>query len=697
MKQPRNLTLWCLTLLLSLVLVGTGCSSAGNPDKKDDDNENLVIPGQNQNNNQQGSDAIVSPDDTLVEPEDDTVIPVDPGDVVIFADNAEEPGDDVQEPGPDLPVQPGDCIDKDNDGYGVNCYLGADCDDTNKNFNVYCPPCQNQTAEGCPCNAEGLSEVCYEGDSSTVGIGQCQLGQRFCQSGYWSACVGQIVPKPEECNDIDDDCDGAVDEGVLSPCGNCDPFCDTLEAGPDSPYPFEPGEGNSEGVGTNIDGYLVLDASTTDLSFIWVANSGEQTISKLDTDSGDELGRYKVCGSPSRTAVDLLGNVYVGCRSDGGVAKIAIDEKLCIDKNNNGVIDTSHGSQVYPGDDECILYQVYPGGSCARALGVDKDNNPWVGDWTAQTLKRLDGDDGAVLQSIPIGCSPYGLVIDGSGIIWVSGRGCNQMVRVDPETNQVQKLTPPSGNMYGITVDLKGNVWMGHYSNHAISRYVPATGQWDYITSGLGSGCPRGMAGSTDGYMYSGLGCSGTQIARVDIDTLQVNLINIAPGTTPIGVALDSKGFIWAVCYSSSSAAKINPDTLSLVGNYPVGKNPYTYSDMTGYALHNFTAPQGNYTHTFGGWEEIRVKWKAIYVDADYPDENAYVKLEVRTAITEEMLDQTPWQGMYGPYPPEFFPLDLTQVPAMDGKVLQVRVWLFSKDKLSTPIVKSIQAKFAQD
>jgi streptogramin lyase len=686
-------------VVVLLVGLAVGCSSGNKTTGKDDSGP--IFPGTKTDIKPTG--------DTGTGPGSDTILPDD--DVIIPDEDGYQPGDDdvtdtpedglVEPPEPDATdtPEPENCVDKDNDNYGDNCYLGADCDDTNPYFTVYCPPCDTQTSEGCPCTNPGQTEVCYEGDSATVGIGDCQLGQRSCINGYWSACIGQILPTAEECNDLDDDCDGSVDEGVLSPCGNCDPFCDTLEAGPGTVYPFETDEDNSEGVGTNIDGFLVLDSSQTNLSFIWIANSGEGTVSKLDTETGTELGRYKVCGNPSRTAVDLLGNVYVGCRSDGGVAKIAIDEALCIDKNQNGVIDTSQNSSPMPSGDECILFIKYPGGTCARALGVDKENNPWVGDWSQQTLKKLDSETGNVLDSIPINCNPYGLVIDGTGIIWLSGRGCNKLIRVDPETKNVQHLNPPSTNLYGITVDTKGRVWMGHYSNHGISRYDPETGQWNWITQSIGSHCPRGMAGSTEGFMYSGLGCGGDHhYAKVDIDTLQVTIHDIGPGNkTSVGVAMDSSGHLWAVNYSSSSATKINTANDQKVGEYPVGSSPYTYSDMTGYALHNFTAPQGNYTQVFGGWEEIRVKWTALYIEAEFPDENAYIQVEVRTAPKEEELPSKVWQGKYGPFPPQFFPLDLTQVPQMDGKYLQVRLWLFSKDKLSTPIIKSIQAKFAQD
>ena len=618
-------------------------------------------------------------------------------------------GDDDGGAAPDTEQPPEDCEDLDGDGYGPGCYIGNDCDETNPHFNVYCPPCQYQTTAGCPCEQPNLVEFCYEGDPAEVGIGVCSLGERYCDGQYWSECLGQIVATPEACNLLDDDCDGQTDEGVLSPCGDCDPLCDSLKAGPNSENPFLPTDENSDGVGLNLDGFLILDSTKLNLAFIWVANSGEATVSKLDTDTGQELGRYHACGSPSRTAVDLYGNAWVGCRSGGGVMKIAIDEALCIDFNGNGVIDTSNdasgdgqiqSNEMLPfGQDECVLFTVFPGGSVVRGLGVDAENHVWAGMWSSQVLHRLTPDDGTVVQSVSIPANPYGLVLDGEGVIWVSGRGGSKLVRVDPNTDppEVSSYTPPCGSLYGITVDMNGMVWTGHYSDHCITRFNPQTNQFNTITQNLGSHCPRGMAGSTDGYMYSGLGCSGsTQIAKVDIDTLAVELVDISPGSTPIGVALDSNGYVWAVNYNTSNAMKVDPHTGQKFGPYPVGQSPYTYSDMTGYALQNFTAPQGSYTTTLGGWSEIRVKWESLWVNAEIPM-GANIMVEVRTAMSEEALATTPWQGMFGPFPPETFPLDLSVHPAMDGKYIEIRLWLFSEDKESTPIVKEIQAQFNSD
>ncbi len=699
-KAMISLTVWVVWGGLFFL---AGCSSGAETSSNPGNDTGLVMPGQDTGTRSSVDDA--DEPDTAEPPEDEDIW-VEPGpdsDATIEPD-AEPAGDagitDSTEE-EELPPPPKECIDLDGDGYGDDCYLGNDCDDSNPNFTIYCPPCETQTIEGCKCLQEGITEMCYESDPGSVGIGVCQLGQRNCQLGYWTACIGQITPIPEICDDLDNDCDGQVDEGVLSPCGDCDPFCDTLEVGPEGAEPFEPTEDNSGGIGTNLDGHLILDSSQINLGFIWVANSGEGTVSKLDTETGEELGRYNTCGSPSRTAVDLMGNVYVGCRSGGGVAKIAIDEAICIDKNGNGVIDTSDGSWTMPsGQDECVLYIVYPGGSCARALGVDSDNHAWVGMWNAKTLKRLEPDTGAVVASVNIPANPYGLVIDGNGVIWVSGRGGDKLVRVDPKVEpiQVSSWGVPGGNLYGINVDANGNVWMGQYSNGSVAKFTTANQSFTNISVG---GCPRGMAGSVDGFMYTGLGCGGNHsVVKIDVNTHAVSSLDTngpnGGGVQPIGVALDSEGFVWAVNYQTSNASKIDPVTGQVNGPYPVGANPYTYSDMTGYALHNFTAPQGHYTTDFGGWEEIRVKWEALYVDADMP-ENSHLKLEVRTAETYEELEEVPWQGLFGPYPPELFPLDLAALPNMEGKILQVKVWLFSADKLSTPVVKAIKAKFASE
>ena len=75
---------------------------------------------------------------------------------------------------------------------------------------------------GCPCAAVE-PEVCFFGPPEAAGVGACRSGLMVCWDGSWGVCNGVVLPTAEICNEVDDDCDGQVDEGVLSECGTCGP------------------------------------------------------------------------------------------------------------------------------------------------------------------------------------------------------------------------------------------------------------------------------------------------------------------------------------------------------------------------------------------------------------------------------------------------------------------------------------------
>ncbi len=590
--------------------------------------------------------------------------------------------------------------DEDGDGFGDGCFLGPDCDEGNPMLNVYCPPCDYGIYEGCTCTNPGSQIDCYPDEASFIGIGECKAGQQTCDDGYWGPCFGYVTPYAEECDYLDNDCDGEVDEEVLNPCGDCNAGCNALGAGPDDEYGFDLNEESSSGVAENVDGYIVLDSESFNIQYIWIANSGESTVSKINTETGKEEGRYDVCSNPSRTAVDLYGDVWVGCRNDGGVAKILVHELMCEDKDGNGTIETSKdvdgngvisgGEMLANGTDECVKFQVNPGGSCQRALGVDKQNHGWAGAWNEKMLRRMDPDDGHVVQEIGIPANPYGLVIDKGGVIWVSGRGGSVLVRADPANNDVQSFTPGgSFDPYGIALDYKGRIWTGNCcSEHVAYRFDPQAGTFAKAPT---SSRPRGLVGSLDGKVYVA-NDESNKVAVVNADTLQTTgYVDLGSGRFPIGMTIDFDGFIWAVNQSSASATKINSQNLSVVGEYPTGTGPYTYSDMTGYMLHAFTNPTGYYKHLFGGWG-LRLRWTGLIVDAYLPGGTS-IKVRFRAGNTEEELAQLPWGESIGPFPPQTFPLDLMPYN-LSGHYLQVEISLFASEDGVTPIVKGIEIQF---
>jgi hypothetical protein len=56
----------------------------------------------------------------------------------------------------------------------------------------------------------------------TSDVGNCEFGVQLClANGTWGQCEGAVESTEEVCNDQDDNCNGDIDEGVLNLCGSC--------------------------------------------------------------------------------------------------------------------------------------------------------------------------------------------------------------------------------------------------------------------------------------------------------------------------------------------------------------------------------------------------------------------------------------------------------------------------------------------
>ncbi|RLB65976.1 MAG: hypothetical protein DRI90_00640, partial [Deltaproteobacteria bacterium] len=72
--------------------------------------------------------------------------------------------------------------------------------------------CDGQTDEGCSCT-NGNTQSCYNGPGGTQGVGECVAGLQTCTGGAWGTCVGEVTPSTDSCDGLDNDCNGAVDQG----------------------------------------------------------------------------------------------------------------------------------------------------------------------------------------------------------------------------------------------------------------------------------------------------------------------------------------------------------------------------------------------------------------------------------------------------------------------------------------------------
>ncbi len=636
------------------------------------------------------------------------------------------------------------------------------------------PVCTGAPALGCPCEAGQPAVSCFDGPSEAASVPPCRKGLRSCDPTIetWGQCEGQVLPALETCDGEDNDCDGTIDDGVVSLCGDCTPGCDHSIFGDPGAFPM-PGDPlppgaidvDSDGVGLDPMGDLILDSDSIELHFLWVANAGEGTVSKLDTVTGQEVARYAsltrnasavvdVMGygigslqpwgginSPSRTAIDYYGNVWVGNRAFGyqpSATKIMNDEGDCIDRNGNGVIDTSREVNGTPGiqltdpgeffaeEDECIAFTVIVGtnNGYARAVAIDggvdpgDPGNAWIGIFNEQAFYQLNGTDGTLVQRVPpsgaSGISPYGAAIDGSGQLWAPhGAGGGPTVwRIDTVTGTSVATYGATGlgcgGSYGIAIDLMGKVWIGGWSCASAIRFDPATTSWSEVAIpgyyGAGWGA-RGLGGDLNGNMWVALhthSFTGGAVARVNTTSLTSTGVWDVAGVVPVGAAVDFDGNVWTVNQSTSNASRVHvdpttlepsphPTTGNIVDTFAVGNAPYTYSDFTGLALRTVTRPSGDYIVNYEGCPDgEQAHWDEVDFDATAPAGTA-VQIWVRAG---DDLATLPTQPQYGPWTVPPANLQVPPGPVPDSRYLQLTIRLISEDRMTSPIVHSYELRW---
>ena len=293
-------------------------------------------------------------------------------------------------------------------------------------------------------------------------------------------------------------------------------------------------------------------------------------------------------------------------RDPGAVTKIRGNVMKCVDKNGNGMIDTSTGPNDIKawGADECMIWTIvhpFAGGFSTGPRGVTWTAGTWDYDlckyvepkvWLGYLaaggiahIVRIDGLTGVVEVTLPVpafvgsGYAPYGGALDPQFRPWFTGlRG--EAIRVNTDQNPITVSrfpAPGSVQAYGMTVDSDGNVWTGGCSG-PVSMFDPVANQWISIAGT--SACHRGI-GAGDQYVWV---ASNSPCGLVQIDRKSRTLVtkHTPPGcSVAIGISIDVENYLWLVD-QSGFAWKINQDNVQWDKKVTVPGSHYVYSDMTG-------------------------------------------------------------------------------------------------------------------
>ncbi len=440
-------------------------------------------------------------------------------------------------------------------------------------------------------------------------------------------------------------------------------------------------------------GGLTTEASLTDEDYLWVPNTGESTLSKWSARNRVELARYRVglasgecrgrccwennCNMPSRTVVDGRGDAYVASRGfmmQGTVTKVAAERRDCLDRNGNGMIDTSTGpTNVLPyGDDECVLWTAPVGsvGATLRSLAIDRgdedqrDGYVWVGACANppgagnQGLWKLDPRTGSVLRAVPFAACAYGAVVTPDGTLWQHSlnRG---ITPVNPYSGTVGPMVrlPTNlargcaGGSYGITADLRGRLWLSGTSCADTLGYDPRTQSWTRVNlrpfgatiAGLGvTVAPSGRlwipAIAMSSTLFSWDGDDFVRNGTLPASAVTQHTLDGLNTSTwrPSALGATRDGALWLAFYNPNSPLlRFDPATRAL--ERISGPNQvYTYTDFTG-GVRRLLLGRGVYSETIDTGCP-NPTFAELTWDAETP-ENTALTFSMRTSATRDALD----------------------------------------------------------
>lgn len=487
---------------------------------------------------------------------------------------------------------------------------------------------------------------------------------------------------------------------------------------------------------------LQLEAKLTTFPTMWIANAGEDTVSKIDTTANVELARYRTWfgpegepgfndhynqawsgAAPSRTAVDREGNVYVANRqfeSNRPATVVKILASGGIDRNGNGVIDTSSdlngngyigtngvdapvmdageimpladtdgNGKIDPGEiqDERVAWavDVGPDDGCGRSLAIDVQGNIWVGLFNDSSYYKLDGETGAILSG-PISTNvdgqshyPYGALVDGNGILWGASLGYT-LLRLDTKTEEVTLYNHSNfGSNYGIAIG-NGKVYLASSSNsNSYIEFDPSTETFSAPGVLQYSSC--GVAVDRDGNIVVGKSTGGG-VAKFAPDGSLIWEATKQAGTGHVrGVVVDSNNDVWCIHLNENRLSKFQGADGAPLGVIESGNSPYTYTDATG--LTRFTE-----TEPYGRWTVVQdsgtagTQWGRIYWNREAEGctpEGTCIMVQARAADSQEALEGLAYTDVQNDAPFE-----------MTGQFIQVRATLQADVNLTTPVLSDI-------
>jgi hypothetical protein len=453
---------------------------------------------------------------------------------------------------------------------------------------------------------------------------------------------------------------------------------------------------------------ITLDGVSAPMPYMFLAQTDEGIILKLDTITGKQLGRYlstltSYCANcavgpgayPSRIIVDFDGDAYIANRAFGGqgsLSKLAGQLSSCVDRNKNGMIETTKDTnndgiididdptEYYGQADECLLWTIPVGAVDAlpRALTLDGKGFAYVGTYSTQKAYKIDikASPAAIVKEVDLPSTPYGFSLWGN-YLYSSALGAPVM-RMDLGDDSIVTMNAP-GN-YGIAVDQNGIAWFG---GQGLQRC-------DFDMGGdcqqFGDASMNGTAVDSFGQIWASANGTvfkfandGTVLGSVQVS----NSYGVAIGhdNDPRVIGFSAAFRVAAGAVGQPPGAVTTYSTAHKSGSEPFN---YTYTDFTGFGAQNISITKGEWTVSHDSGEDATPWTKLIFnqePEGKVPAGTS-ITFQVRAADTEDGLALQPWVDVE----------DGAPVQPVVGRYVEIRARLLITDEMldESPVLSDL-------
>ena len=492
-------------------------------------------------------------------------------------------------------------------------------------------------------------------------------------------------------------------------------------------------------------GGLVVSVNEDQKAHLWLVNTAESTISKWDPGRNrpSEVGKFRVglpagecpgsccwdegCNMPSRVAIDSAGDAYIASRGfgmQGTVTKVAGDVERCVDRNNNGRIETSrNGEAMDYGADECIIWTrpVGPANAVLRAMAIDQGDNVhpngyvWVGGYNTRAAWKLNPETGETITQVDLEVPAYGMIVTANGDLYVSTLGRGELQVINTRTNQAgavianpADLRGGGNSSYGVAIDDRGRVWMNGWGTPDAIAYDPADGTWCRMSLPFDMQVGRGITMDPSGRMWAAVGADGQShvafwdsedcVSGRSTEVPRRNLIQMENGIEgPSAIGSDEKGRMWLAHYESPKLVMIEPDNNFRVTTFDGTNRVYSYSDFTG-VLRRMSIGQGSYEHDFEA-DCDNPQWTALSWQARTPPGSSITFTAQTAARRAKLVEGQPVN--VGRSPGDLGPINISgrlNAANVDSRrYLRIRASLALGEEKRSPVLQTFTVRWNCD